>query len=512
MRNHLLPLAILSLLALSGCEPDAGDILAIQGEGALGTQVYLDRNGDQAFTPSTDVPVPGVRLILWQGGDSIRSDTTNSNGVAVVTSIPVGRYRVTVDTTTFGDTLEVVTIDSATVSVGTTAPAIVHAALGYHSATLAEARALPDGELIAVRGVAMNQNNVFGDSTVHLADSTGVLRAARLQPGIPIVTGDSLRLVGRTGTVRGARVILSPAVYRLGTGELPDPVEVTTAEAATAHSGALDATLVQVADARILDSSTTATGEVQLKVDDGSGILTVALARNAGIVSETPLIRGVQVTVTGILVPAATGTGWVLKPRASADVAAEVRELTVEEARQEPVGAYVSIRGIALMNSAAFADASLHVADATSAIRVVGIHSLFVTVGDSLRLSGVISVSGGQPVLSNPTSALLGRANPPTPVVLTADEAAKASGGRLDAALVQLRGVEVDSISLTTRGTFLYTSDASGTLIVSLDENLVTPPAVAEGDTLDVVGVLAPLGSGQPWILRPRSAADVQKR
>jgi hypothetical protein len=289
-------------------------------------------------------------------------------------------------------------------------------------------------------------------------------------------------------------------------------VEVTTAEAATARSGALDAALVQVSDARILDSSTTATGEVQLKVDDGSGILTVALARNAGIVSETPLIRGVQVTVTGILVPAATGSGWVLKPRASADVAAEVRELTVAEARQEPVGAYVSIRGVALMNSAAFADASLHVADATSAIRVVGIRSLFVTAGDSLRLSGLISVSGGQPVLSNPTSTLLGRATPPSPGALTADEAAKASGGRLDAALVQVRGVKVDSIALTTRGTFLYTSDASGTLIVGLDENLVTPPAIAKGDTLDVVGVLAPLGSGQPWILRPRSAADIQKR
>jgi hypothetical protein len=202
----------------------------------------------------------------------------------------------------------------------------------------------------------------------------------------------------------------------------------------------------------------------------------------------------------------------VLKPRATADVAAQVREVTVAEARREPVGAYVAIRAVALMNSAAFADASLHVADATSAIRVVGIRSPFITAGDSLRLSGTISVSGGQPVLSNPTSALLGRSTPPAPVVLTADEAAKASAGRLDAALVQVRGVRVDSIAITTRGNFLYTSDSSGTLIISLDANLATPPAIAVGDSLDVVGVLAPLGTGQPWILRPRNAADIVKR
>jgi DNA/RNA endonuclease YhcR with UshA esterase domain len=96
---------------------------------------------------------------------------------------------------------------------------------------------------------------------------------------------------------------------------------VTTATAAAAGAGALDAELIHVESAVVQDTSRTGAGEFVLTVDDGSGPVDVVL--DAQITFSPQFggaILGSTLDVTGLLVPATTGTRWLLKPRQNDDL------------------------------------------------------------------------------------------------------------------------------------------------------------------------------------------------
>jgi len=91
-------------------------------------------------------------------------------------------------------------------------------------------------------------------------------------------------------------------------------VNALTHVAATADGGLLDAALVGVAGATMIDISTVAT-DVAIRMNDGSGPLDVVFDHNLG----PPAPLGGTLSGNGVLVPA-TGSTWQLKVRADTDV------------------------------------------------------------------------------------------------------------------------------------------------------------------------------------------------
>ena len=91
-------------------------------------------------------------------------------------------------------------------------------------------------------------------------------------------------------------------------------MNASTHVAATADGGLLDAALVGVAGATMIDISIVAT-DVAIRMNDGSGPLDVVFDPNLG----PPAPLGGTLSGNGVLVPA-TGSTWQLKVRADADV------------------------------------------------------------------------------------------------------------------------------------------------------------------------------------------------
>ena len=511
--RYIVP-ALLALVTAGGCETSTGAMLDLDAEGVFRSSVFLDRNGDRVVSAGVDGPVEGAQVALVRmQGDTVARGTTDAAGAVRIPDVPVGRYRVVVHGSVLGDTLQVVSTDSAEVSVAADDSTRAVVTLGYAQGTIAGIRALPQDRIVAVEGVALHASNLFGDSTMHIFDPTGALRLTRAIRG-GVVAGDSARFTGRTRLLNGVVVLDDPTVVVLGKTTVPDPQALTTGQAATAEAGRLDAALVRIANAEILDASQVGR-DIRLKVDDGSGPFEVVADGDARITSDAPLLPGATVTATGVLVPTEGAGVWELKLRSSADLVVEVEEVTIAAARRTAPGRLVAVRGVALNGWAAFGDATVHVSDASGAIRAVGVSSQFVAAGDSVRMVARVAIQEGQPVLIQPTVTILGKGTLPPPVRVDAAEAASARAGSLDAALVQVTGVRVDSTAAFGQDVLLQVTDASGVLVVFLDANADTWAATpTRGTTLDVTGVLIPSGDprNRAWVLKPRSNADLVRR
>jgi hypothetical protein len=171
------------------------------------------------------------------------------------------------------------------------------------------------GTRVFVDGVALNRPNLFGDSTLHLADSAGALRAIRTVQG-NIFAGDSIRVAGAVAMRDGQVVISNPTIFRLGLGTVPVARLVTAAEAASAIGGVLDGALVRVRGT-IQDTSMNAVGDFRAVLLEGTDSITVVLDGDIGF-STAGWAVGVMADVQGLLVPE-SGI-WVVKPRAPGDV------------------------------------------------------------------------------------------------------------------------------------------------------------------------------------------------
>jgi hypothetical protein len=373
------------------------------------------------------------------------------------------------------------------------------------------ARTLPVGQQAVLQGLALNSWAAFGDSTVHLLDSSGALRAVRVAG--TVTAGDSIRLVGVMGTRSGQPVLTgaTASVLRAGAG-LPAPDSISTLAARTAQQGARDADRVRVAGS-ITGSQAVSGGGTLFTVDDGSGALEVLVAPGITL-PPGPFVPGALLDVTGVLVPTGTGT-WRLKPTRAADASASYPTATVAEARALPAGRLVQLRAIALNGWSDFGDGSVHLIDGTGTIRVIGVPSSFIFRGDSVLIHGTAESFNGQPVLR-----ALGVPPGPAPAVLlqgvgtpAADSvstlvASTADGGARDADQFRVRG----TISLRVQAgadLLLTVSDGSGDLVVRLQPSQRFPAGSFNvGDVVRVAGVLVPTPSGA-WELKPRSVAEI---
>ncbi len=190
-------------------------------------------------------------------------------------------------------------------------------------------------------------------------------------------------------------------------------------------------------------------------------------------------------------------------------------QLTIAQARAAPLGKKMFIAGVALISRGLFGDTTLHLGDATSAIRMTAVKSAVVFIGDSIRALGTRSTRDGQPTLNQATIFPLSTdADPPFQVVSTVT-ASGASGGSLDAGLVRVLNAAITDTATVQGNRRLMVNDNSGLLEVRLDTLVGFRALAIIGDTvgarIDVLGVLIPIGPGA-WRLKPRAPSDVVQR
>ena len=316
-------LFLLVLLALACDNAGAYRTVGVTATGVVRGFVFFDANGSGTFD-AADNPIAGVRLRLVTpiSGDTVLRATTDVAGTFRAAGIPVGSYAVVIDTTTIGDGARVMGIAFGELALRPGDSLSVDVAVGFPSLTTTQVRAAALGTRVFVSGVAFHARATYSDTLLHVADTSGALRAMRVRP-TAAVAGDSVRMRGRVALRDGQKVLDDVTVYVLGATFLPPVATVSTLLASSAGAGALDAALVRLLDAVVIDTATVL-GSLTVRVNDGSGVLTILLDRVADAAFRAPyavgsLAAGARYDVLGVLVPKAGG-GWTLRPRGALDL------------------------------------------------------------------------------------------------------------------------------------------------------------------------------------------------
>ncbi len=316
VRRGLVPL----LLMMTACETPINDrLLAVDAKGSVLVFIYRDDNLNRAFDGAIDVPVTNAEYALHlrgatDNGTIVRTDSAGFNLAGVL----AGRYTLSVAAAVLGDSLEI-TAGNGEFTVAGADTVRQDVVLAYMTVTPTVARTTPPNHRVWLTGIALNAPSAFGDSTVHVADTTVSIRATAVRPGA-LVAGDSVLFLGRLMTLDGQPVFDVAAQYVRGhVNVLPDTVSTVTA--ASADGGAIDASLVRVVSATIADTITDPAGNRVLTVDDGSGTVRVVLSRGQNWAPVNQFIVGATLDATGVLVPdPGNNSVWVLKPRARSDL------------------------------------------------------------------------------------------------------------------------------------------------------------------------------------------------
>jgi hypothetical protein len=168
------------------------------------------------------------------------------------------------------------------------------------------------------------------------------------------------------------------------------------------------------------------------------------------------------------------------------------------------------VQGIALNNELTLGDFSVHVSDASGALRVfVPPQRFFFVAGDSVSVFGQVSLgTGNLPVLSqNINLAVIANRAVPAPLAITTARAATGDNGQRDAAFVRVTNAVLDTVSAGGARQYRL-NDGSGFVDLVPPSNMTLP---ASGTRVDLSGLLVPVAPGR-WVIRPRSSADVTIR
>jgi len=183
---------VLVALAATGtaCTNDGSDLgPSPLGERLVTVGVYLDRDGSRTVTPLDTVFAKArVALLIRGSTDTFKVATAGTDGIARFPAVPLGQYSVAVDPKSIGDSIQVQAIDSSDVTVTAQDSAVSSVArLGYPEVSIRQARGLPAGRRVFLRGIILSGVQSFRDTTSHLADSSGSLRLTRvaLRAGSP---------------------------------------------------------------------------------------------------------------------------------------------------------------------------------------------------------------------------------------------------------------------------------------------------------------------------------------
>lgn len=333
MRRRARALVLASLAATAGlaCEDSTTvDLLEIEAAGAILGTAYLDVNGNDSRDVG-DTPLRGLSVVLTVagGGRVVEQVVTDTAGFFMLLDVPVGTYRVDIAPGALGDSLEAAG-GGTEVKLARGDTTRVDFGASYPTLSLSEVRDAQAGRKVFTSGIALNPRLNFGDGLVHLQADSAYLRAINVARA-DLSAGDSVRFLGRIRVDQGQRVLddVTPFVL-IRAATIPQPREVTTAEAVTARGGSMDAALVRIRNAAISDTATV-DGNFRFRADDGSGKVDVVvrsfLQLNTAAIRPDTVLRMSQ--LTGLLVPALLESGesrWRILPRGGTDILIEFKQ------------------------------------------------------------------------------------------------------------------------------------------------------------------------------------------
>ena len=316
--TYLTSLRLLLLAAaVAGCG-NAGEELGFNPErGArLTGEVYFDRDASGDRTP-LDTTRADILVSLRQVGltGEIARESTDVDGLVTFTGLLPGNYWILIDSAALGDTVVVTPAPAFAVALSAGPVVVIQAGLAPPVVTVAQARATAVGRPIVLTGSMVAGVQAFSDSAAFMSDTSGWIRlqsVRNLNGNDFNQPGERVRVRGHVATRFGQPVLDSAEVYLVALGVGGPADSVTTADAATARGGTLDAALVRIRKAVIIDTVTSG-GAVIVGVNDGSGRLEFRSDNRLGLPSASFAI-GDTLDATGVLSPR-SATVWQLRPR-----------------------------------------------------------------------------------------------------------------------------------------------------------------------------------------------------
>jgi uncharacterized repeat protein (TIGR01451 family) len=331
VRRSVIVLSV-AMVAPMACD-DATDVqvLVIEASGVVSGQAFLDLDGSGTASPG-DEPLPGVDVVLITSGTAQVVDlaTTDSLGAFSLFAVPVGQYRLSLDSAVLSDSLEVLDLgDPVSVALGDTS--LVNLGVSYLSLTIEEVLRATPGSRVFTSGIALNPRVNFDPTgQVHFEGDSLFLRALNVERA-PINAGDSVRILGRVVVDNGRTALDAVTPFPLiPQVSLVAPDDATTGTAASADGGLLDAALIRIRSAEITDTSTNVSGHFRFWADDGTDSVEVVLRDflgfNTSVIRPDTIIRINQ--LIGLLTPSDDGSGairWQIFPRGNGDVVTETK-------------------------------------------------------------------------------------------------------------------------------------------------------------------------------------------
>lgn len=311
-------LASAVLLGLAACS-NAGEDLGLPplAVGSLRVTTLFDRDGTGTLTPfDTSLGAIDIGIFPDGGIDAVQVARGDATGVATFTNVPIGSYRYRLMPGAIGDTL--VPVQGNDVAFRVRADSLnggTGIMIGYPTLTLSEARQAAAGRPVVVRGVVTAGFQSFADSSTFLASGSVSLRitSAEHWPGRNgNNVGDSVIVLGHTGSDNGQPVLLDGKVFTAGVSVAPIVTDVSVAELRTAAGGTLDAALVRVSGATIVDTATVA-GAFQVRIANGADTALVVIDSQLQA-NKSIFGPGRGITSRGVLAPDGSGS-WYLRPR-----------------------------------------------------------------------------------------------------------------------------------------------------------------------------------------------------
>ncbi|NOT08104.1 MAG: hypothetical protein HOP28_07855 [Gemmatimonadales bacterium] len=307
----------------AACENGGADLgfQPIPNGGAV-VQVYLDRDGSSTRTDfDTTYAGASVSLRPYYGGASVQTKPTLVTGQALFEQVPFGDYSVSVGQASVGDSLLVAAIDASHIRIraAVDAPSVI-VRLAYPEVSIRQARQMAPGKRVLIRGIVLAGVQSYHDASSFVKDTSGTIRLT----GVTIrgtqlgnTPGDSVTVLGTTTANAGQPVLNLAIISQIVQRPSPAVLPVSSANAAAATNGTLDAALVVVTGV-VISEAAPAAPDFRVVASDGSGPLTIILD-SATDFDLSAFTIGRTMAVRGVLVPDGTGK-WRLKPRVREDV------------------------------------------------------------------------------------------------------------------------------------------------------------------------------------------------
>lgn len=316
-------LAAVALATLLGaCGGDTEPPFEIEGEGTLTGTLYYDADRDGVFDPfAGDEALSGVDVVLQQRGTGQviagSETTTGPGGRFTISGVPVGTHDLFIG---LSEELGQVCQNPLPVSVYIGETTNVRVA-GQESCLIAidEARALPGGEPVTVRGTVTVAKGTISGAYFWISDGTaGIKIYAPAAPANEL--GDVVEATGLIEIAFGEYEVDASAgtVTILGSAEIPDPLVITGAELVSHDFQGSLVTVEDLVVTSVADHSAGSSYNVSVRAPDGSSFI-LRIDSDAAIATE--FVVGNTYDVTGVISP--FGGAEQLYPRSDADIVAE---------------------------------------------------------------------------------------------------------------------------------------------------------------------------------------------